>query len=394
MSDALTQAQSPHASAAVRLIDALVRRRWLSLSVVAVIAFAAHLVVRDWSWHFLVEGVHALFSPTGLRLYSLHPDLQMGPLTFVLGALFVLVLHGPVGMIAGNAFMMLVGLVAVQLTAALVPANDRNAVRRWFIASVLVLGVWAEIAVHWGHLDDAMALLGGVVALRLMRAGHPLFAALAVGLAIDFKPWAVPFAAVLLLVPWRRLLLPALILVVTVGGAWGVFALLDPSMISALHYTITVNPASTIGLFHLATTTPWWCRPAQLLGGALLAAIAVKRGQWPAVLLIAIAVRMLLDPVAKNYYDSGLVLGAAVFDIVTATGVLPLMTLVAVVTVYLPSYLLDAEPVPRAIIRTLALLALLIVAYVRRGGLEGSALDRGAGARRTARPLPDPQFSE
>ena len=385
MSDTLIHDRRQQISVAARLIDTLFRRRWISLAVIAFIAFSAHLLVRDWSWHFLVEGVRALFSPVGVQLYSLHPELQMGPLTFVLGAVFVLILPGHIGMIAGNAFMMVVGLLAVQSTATLVPADDRDGARRWFIASALVLLVWAEVAVHWAHLDDAMALLGGVVALRLMRSGHPFFAALTVGLAIDFKPWAVPFAAVLLLAPWRRLVPAALILLATVGGVWGVFAVLDPAMISAAHFVIPVDPGSTIGLFRLAANTPWWCRPAQLVGGAVLAAIAVKRGRWPAVLLIAIALRMLIDPVAKNYYDSGLVLAASVFDIITATGVLPLMTLIAVVAVYLPSYLLASEPAPRAIIRTIALLTLLAVSFLRRPGLEAPTRDTWARRRSLSR---------
>jgi hypothetical protein len=40
-----------------------------------------------------------------------------------------------------------------------------------------------------------------------------------------------------------------------------------------------------------------------LLLGAALAGVAVRRRNWPAVLLIAIAVRMLLDPETYDYYN-------------------------------------------------------------------------------------------
>lgn len=381
----------PPVSPRTRVLDAVIRSRWVVLTAVAVVAFIAHLAVRDWSWHFLTEGVRALFSPSGFDLYSRHPELQMGPLTFVLGAVFVLVLHGLVGTISGSVFMMLAGLLAVGSIAAFEPERDRVAALRWLVASALVLVVWAEVAVHWGHLDDAMALLGGVLAIRLARSGHPLFAALAVGLAIDFKPWAVPFAAVVLLAPRSRRVPALVILAATVLVVWGVFALLDPSMIAAARYVIPVDHASTIGLLRLAKDTPWWCRPAQLIGGAVLAGIAAKRGRWSAILLIAIALRMLLDPVAKNYYDSGLALAAAVFDVTTTVGLLPIATLVAFVAVYLPSYLLEGDAVARGTIRTVALLALLVAAWVRRprGGdvdlLPSTTRPSSSGAMRWSR---------
>ncbi|MDH2442842.1 hypothetical protein QDR37_02670 [Amnibacterium sp. CER49] len=349
----------------IPVLDPLAARPWIPLVVVAATVLAAHLGTRDWSWHYIARGVRTLFSPVGLHLYALHPELQMGPLTFALGALFVIVLKGAVGSVAADAVMMVVGLLAVREIRTLIDVSDACARRRWFLASGLVLVAWSEVAVHWAHLDDAMALLLGVVGVRLARSERFLPAGLVLALAIGFKPWAVPFVAVLLLADRRRLLAALGML----GGLsvliWGPFLLADPSSVGAGRFGIHVEAASTIHLLHLAHgTTPAWCRPAQLLGGLLLAGLAVRRGRWPAVLLVVIALRMLIDPAAKNYYDSGLILGAALFDAAGATAAVPMLTLIAFLGVYLPSYLLAGTPTLQAIVRTAALIVPLVLGLV------------------------------
>lgn len=72
---------------------------------------------------------------------------------------------------------------------------------------------------------------------------------------------------------------------------------------------------------------------------------------------------MLLDPATKNYYDAGLVLGAAVWDL-AATLAVPLMTVAALVLVYLPSYALTGHPDSRAVLRLVFLAGASAVALV------------------------------
>jgi len=75
--------------------------------------------------------------------------------------------------------------------------------------------------------------------------------------------------------------------------------------------------------------TPWWDRAAQLLIGFGLSVIAIRRGRWPAVLLICAAVRVALDPNTYPYYDAGPVVGALVWDLMGGRRAVPAWTLAA-----------------------------------------------------------------
>lgn len=348
-----------------RLLDLALRRRWLVLSVIAVLSGLSRLKAAGMSWHYLVTGVHVLLSPHAASLYARHPELQMGPLTFILGALFVVVLPGLLGKVAGMLFMLAVGVVITQQVGTLMHLPDRRAERRWFIASALGLIAWSEVAVHWGHLDDAMALLAAVVGVRLARNGTWVWAALAFAVAVDFKPWILPAVGLLMAAPRRQALLGVVVFGAVIAAAWAPFVLLDPSTVGASGFRIAVSPASTLHLLHLASGgTPPWCRAAQLAGGLVLAAIAAKRGRWAAVLMIVIALRLLLDPGTKNYYDSGLLVATGVFDVAAVTA-LPWATLAAALFVYLPSYALVGLPEERAVLRTVLLFGLLVVGFLR-----------------------------
>ena len=102
-------------------------------------------------------------------------------------------------------------------------------------AAVFFTPVWMYVAVRSAHLDDVLALLFGVVALKLVMDGRAVWAGLAVGLAIDAKPWAVPFACVLLLLPTVRTRLQAAVAATAaVLVAWLPFVLGDPRTLPAL----------------------------------------------------------------------------------------------------------------------------------------------------------------
>ncbi len=221
---------------------------------------------------------------------------------------------------------------------------------------------WSVVAVHNGHADDALALASCAVAIRLLRNDRPLLAALALGIGVDFKPWVLPFAAVLLLAERRRWLPAAAVLALAVAVAWTPFFLADPHSVNVLHYRFPIDPRSTLRLIGVPDRlTPPWCRSAQLAGGAALAALAVLRGRWPSALLVVIAVRLLLDPGVRGYYDAGLLLGAVLVDI---TAVLPVATLAVLVLVHLPQYLPLHAPTLVAVLRTVALLALVVWPFV------------------------------
>ena len=313
------------------------------------------------SWSFVVHGVRALFSAHGLDLYGRHPDLQMGPLTFLLSGPVVLLVPTALRRIVAIALMLACGLAIVQQLGTFVPIGDRRGHRRWFLAGLAVLAAWSELAVRYAHVDDVLALLGVVLGLGLLRRAHPLWAAVALGLAVDAKPVVLPFVALLALAePGRRL--PALALAAAVVlVAWAPFALLGTGSIRALEFRIRIEGASTLRLLGLRHGTPPWCRPAQLLGGAAAVLLLIRRGRWQAAVLVVVVLRLLLDPAVKPYYDAGLVLGAMLFDLAAT---LPVATVLAVAGVALPSLLMADDPPLRAVLRAVVLLALLVLGMV------------------------------
>jgi hypothetical protein len=360
--------------AAVTAERAVLRAPWVSLAVWLIAWTAVEIVLSHthmYSWHYVMTGARVLRSANWFELYGHHPELQMGPLTFLVAEPFAL-LPTELGRVVAAAAMAGLGLLIVREIRLIVPPASREDEVRWFALSAVTLVGWLEVAVRFGHLDDAMALLCALVAVRCARSGRLLLAALLLGLAIDFKPWAVPFAAALLIPAGRRRLLTAiLVLVVVVGVVWLPFSALDPGASGALRFTIRVDPASTLHLLGVAgSSTPAWCRPAQFALGAILALVAVRRGRWPALLLIVVAVRLLLDPATQPYYDSGLLIGAVVFDLATASTSRPrrsgAATAIVVLLVYLPSYLITGMPDARGVLRTAGLVALLALAVVLR----------------------------
>jgi hypothetical protein len=362
----------------VRAVDAMAARPWLPLALITVAAALVEGLLGPTftSWQYIRVGARLLFSPDALHFYAAHPQVQMGPLTLVACAPFVLLLTGVAGRGAAMVLLLLVGLLAVREVRLLLDPRDRVARRRWFLASAGLLVGWSVVAIHNGHADDAFALASIAVALRLLRNSRVELAALAFGIGVDFKPWVLPIAAVLLTAERRRLLPAAAVLAATVAAAWAPFLLADPHTVNALRYRFPVDPRSTLRLVGLPDRlTPPWCRPLQLAGGAALAALAVWRGRWPAALLVVVAFRLLIDPGVRGYYDAGLLLGAVLVDV---AAIVPAATLIVLLLVHLPQYLPVPAPTLVAVLRTLALLALivgpLVVPQRPRPTLIGSAL--------------------
>ncbi len=141
----------------------------------------------------------------------------------------------------------------------------------------------------------------------------------------------------------------------------------NPGTIGAAKFGIPIETASTLHFLGLPDhLTPSWDRYAQVVLALALAALAIARKRWAAVFLIVIVVRLLLDPGTKNYYDVGLVIGAAIFDLALSSAMIPWATITASALVYLPSYLLVDVPLVRGIARTAALLLLLGAAFLWR----------------------------
>lgn len=354
---------------------AVVRSRWLWLTVWLVGWSAVHVRARGFGWHFFVTGARLLVGQHDLHLYAEHPELQSGPLAFVAVAPLVQLLPVRLSEAAGIALMSVAGLVVLYQLEGLVAPSARTR-RTVTVLGLLVLPVWAELAVHWAHPDDVLALLATVGALRLVRSGRWEWAAVALAAGVDCKPWAAVFVPLLLLGPRRRWLSAGAVWAVVVAVVWAPFYLADRASLTRVSaFQIPVSSASVIHLLGVHSTgTPGWCRSAQLVLGLVLVGVAVARRRWAAVLLVGICARMVLDPATKSYYDAGLVLGAAVWDLAApelvgwdvAGGAVPVMTVAAVALVYLPSLVVSTHPTVRAVLSLVFLAAAPIVVLAGR----------------------------
>jgi hypothetical protein len=368
----------------VRMVR-LVRRHWLypALGCWSVLWFAILARRGGIAWKFFSTGASLLFGghpaiiggitggsdaagpaglpgppPSGgLHLYANYPALQIGPFSYLVTA--VLRHLGPDnGLVAAEVFLQAAGLLIVYLIERIAlitrpSVGQERAFRLTLLAGGAVFIIaWTELAAAFTHLDDGLALLLAVLAVRaavpppavsppaISRAaisrpsgvaGHPVLAGLCIGLAIDAKPWALVFLPVLLMFTGKRcLMIAALATAVTVAVGWAPFFIADPGTVAATRYLIRNEPMSALRALGVHQDyTPSWDRTAQALLGCVLGGLAILRRRWPAVLLLAGGARIVLDPAAHSYYTPDVMVGALLWDILGTRRPFPLWTIVS-----------------------------------------------------------------
>ncbi|HUX71318.1 MAG TPA: hypothetical protein VMV41_12450, partial [Cellulomonadaceae bacterium] len=314
---------------------------WVWMGVWAVMNATDALV----SWHFVVSGGALLRSSgrlAGLHLYATHPELQMGPLTFLVAA----PLSGAPEWLSGLLVSATIAAAGPLLLMAVsrLPQVTVTARQRGLAAAVL-MPVWAELAVHYTHLDDALALALLVAALHAVSRGRAATAALLLAASADAKPWALAFVPVLLALPRERWQRAAWSWIAGIALAWLPFVIADPATLHAGGFSIPNVASSSLRPLGVASPeTPVWDRPAQVLLGAALGAVAVLRRRWLVVPAIALAVRMLLDPGTYPYYTSGLVLATVIVDLAWRRTRWPWLSIVVVAGLYIPRHLGPLTP--------------------------------------------------
>ncbi|MEV4137168.1 hypothetical protein AB0J72_33970 [Dactylosporangium sp. NPDC049742] len=298
----------------------------------AVTWFAVMALHGGSSWHYFVQGASALADADdpvsgGLHVYAAAPVLQIGPLTFL--AVLPLLPAGTAAALLGwQVLGAAAGLLVLWLTRGLVPAEARDD-GFLVVAAGSFMPIWMFLAVGVTHVDDVLALLLSVAALCAARSGRAALAGLLLGLAADAKPWAVGFAALLLLLPgWRRRLLAAAVVAATVAAAWLPFFAADSGTGDAVRFTIQNAPVSALHALGVHDArTPAWDRPAQLVLALALGAVAVHRGRWAAIPLLAVASRLVLEPGGNKYYLAGILVGTVIWDWAGSRATLPWWTM-------------------------------------------------------------------
>lgn len=336
----------------------------------------------------LLFSAHAMCPPTrqyvagGLHLYANCPQLQIGPLAFLVAEpVRFLAPHN--GLVAAEVLISVLGLAALviirQIVALIRPADSPDGWPFLLGGAVFIVG-WQELAVAYAHLDDALVILCSCLAILAAVRGRPVLTGLALGLAIAAKPWALAFLPILLLAgglaawrgpegcagqeharPVRACLRPALraalVAALISAAAWMPFLLADLGTTAAFHYTIVNEPDSALrALGVTAPRTPSWDRASQVVAGCALGALAVWRGRWPALILVGVGARIALDPAAHGYYTAGLLAGALLWDLLGSPWRVPAWTIISYLALDIVPLTSPGDP------RALGLIRLLLVA--------------------------------
>ncbi|WP_037862308.1 hypothetical protein [Streptomyces sp. NRRL S-340] len=305
------------------------------------------------SWHYLRSGEELLFNQVpggGLALYAHHPELQIGPVSFLVAALF-----GPfpaaLGENLAEAFMSGLGLymlVLIGRTAAEyglgTGTNHKRLQQRVLVAGAAFIPMWVEVSVRFAHLDDVLALFFTTLAVRALVRGNATAVGVFLALAVDSKPWAVGFLPLLLALPRPGRLRAAAWTVGLVAAAWLPFYLTHLETFAAARFTIPNQPASALRWFGVNDpATPWWDRPAQMGLGIALGALAVRRGRWAAVVVLAADARIVLDPSVYTYYNASVLLGTLIWDSVGQRRLVPWVSWIALISLYGSALLVPSD---------------------------------------------------
>jgi hypothetical protein len=293
----------------------------LALAVLCAWAYGAH---RGQSWHYFAEGSRSLFCSDGLRacglhVYAEHPELQIGPLSFVVALLFTW--SGEDGAELAEVVMTLIGLVALlslehDARRSADSIGRKRLQRRVLLAGLVFVPAWVDLSVRFAHLDDVLALAFTALAVRCVVRGQATSVGILLALATLSKPWAIAFLPLAFAVPAGRRLRTAAWAIVPVVLTAALFVVAVPSTLTAARFGIPNSPASSLRILGVtAATTPPWDRAAQFSLGLALGAIAVRRGRWDAAVMVAAAARIALDPGVYSYYTAAILLGAVVWDV-------------------------------------------------------------------------------
>ncbi len=285
------------------------------------------------SWHFFSDGSHALVHSSGLRLYARNPSLQIGPLTFVATAMMTW-LPAPTARAVAQVLMTAAGPLMVWWLAPLVQVERRTL--RLALAALVVVPAWTVLSVRWMHLDDVLAMVFTVAAIRAVAAGRAPWAGLAIAAAAASKPWALGFAPLLLVLDRRR------IVAFAAAGAglvacWAPFFVMDMQTLRALHPSVGVSADSGLRTFgYRGSRVPSWGRTAQLVAAPLVGLASVLRRRWPGLFIAAFVARLALDPQDAAYYIGAAAMCAVIFDLLATRWTVPCMTIVTVLVLWQP----------------------------------------------------------
>lgn len=292
-----------------------------------------------------------LLSQASVHTYSVHPEAQMGPLALMLS----LVPHA--------GYLLIVCLALVPTFWLLLP--DVRPPVRGASFTVLMLTcslsagyAWSQLS--WkGHADDAIVLLGAALVLWSLRRENRWGAAAGAGLALAGKPTGIALLPLLLGDPVAAVLALAFFALV-----WGPFFVGDfHGMLRAGRGIMPIGRSSVPD--YLAGTPgapiPAWVRPVQLLGSLAAPTLGHLRREPAAGLMLAFAIRALVETNPAPAYAIPLVVLAVRLDMATGR---PTLTLLGVATMVASQRTLDGGSGGLRVVLLVAIALLCVRALV------------------------------
>lgn len=335
--------------------------RW-RYAVIAVVSLSAGVVSGGrGDWDDFVAAGRSMLGPAGLHVYVLDHEVQTGPLSLLVASLMG---HTPRdGFVLAAIVTAALGLACIRL----LETATRHAARQTSFELLVLAGgclaafTWAKLG-GYGHLDDAITLTCATIAYVEVRAGRPLWAALAIGIAVAAKPWGIIFLPLTLASrprDWRAPLVSGGV----AAAAWLPFIIGAPDSLKALRPTVNVASDSVLALFGVTNDSmPDWMRIAQLLACLAVATALAVRHRPAAIVAAAVAVRLATDPATWSYYTPGLVIGVLLWDLLDRRRV-PWMT-TAVVLALAPTWLVPSDTA-RAVMRLGIAIVVVVLAFAR-----------------------------
>lgn len=345
------------------LLAVLDRYPVVTITFLCVGAALLHLGQTPISWRFFRTAGQLVLGGDLLHTYVTHPNLQFGPLAFLVSAPLAL-LPSTAEEVVSAAVMIVLGVLTLFFVRRSFPPLGARSSAAWWAAAAIGALAWAELAMRYGHLDDALALTLVAAAVFALRKQRYAVSAVLLALSVDAKPWTVPLVALLLLADRRRWFPLIALWAGVVAAFWAPFIMESLHSLNAVRFSIPIAPASPLRLLNLdETSTPLWCRPVQMGVGLLLAILAIRRRSIAVAVLSVFAVRLLFDPGVWGYYDIEVVLGAILCDLSLLRGRIPMFTIVAVAFVYAPSYVLTDFPQVHVWVSVVGLMSLVVMAF-------------------------------
>ena len=277
----------------------------------------------------------------GLDVYAVMPRAQMGPMALTLAAVL------PIA-----AFIVVVGGCAGLFVWLGYAATGASA-RPWHAWGAVMVGATWERWAYTGHADDVLVLVG----LATLLVGSRRRSGWLVGAGLVLALLGKPTAALLVPVAWfgdRRATVYGL---VVAAACWLPFFLADPAgFLHAGGGIMGVYPSSLWGLLGVTGHYPPYVRPLQLglawTAGALLA----RRTGLPAVALVAVVIRAVLEPAAMPLYWMSIVAVALLVDLPRRY---PLVTTLAFTGFALD--MIDSSDAPVGVFRLALLVTVAVV---------------------------------